>query len=234
MKRIFVYAFFLFTVIIAFPVYADSNWIAVSGDSEITVDPDELHFVITIRTWDKEIDNAKANNDEKLEKVKEIFNLFSIPPENLEASSFNVKPIYEDGWQGTDLKGYDIVRSINVKMSKLDQYEDIVDALLNAGIYRISNVRYHSTKKEEIFVEAREKALEKAFNKATHMVKVYEMKLGKPLEISEGNIGFLPFGMAGEFGNVALGDLSVGGDGNDIMGKAKIKASVTVKFELIE
>jgi len=209
--------------------------ITVSGDGEITVDADRLSFYARIETRDKDLDQAKEVNDEKLGKAEEIFKLFSIPANQVEISGYRVYPKYKsaDRDDPTEIESFYISRRIIVKLENINDYQPLVDALIAAGIYDFLGLEYSLSNSAEMHAKARENALKKAKQKAEQMAAVYGMKLGKVVSIGEQNprYWYSSFGAGSTPFNVASTNLT---DTNtdEVTGKIVFRAVVEVVYEL--
>jgi uncharacterized protein YggE len=214
---------------------SDIRTISVTGEGEITVDADRLSFYARIETKDKDIDQAKAINDQKLGKAEEIFKLFSIPANQIDISGYRVNPRYKNYPRSgsTELDGFYVSRRITIKLENIADYESLVDAIIVAGIYDIGGLQYSLSNSAEMHAKARENALNKAKQKAGQMATVYGMKLGKVVSIDEQNPGYRysSFRAGSTSSNVASTNLT-DMNADEVTGKIVFRAVVEVVYEL--
>ncbi|HEQ98015.1 MAG TPA: DUF541 domain-containing protein [candidate division Zixibacteria bacterium] len=217
-------------------VLADSEvgrYILVSGEGEVVAEADQISFSFEIETRDKDLEAAKKVNDEKLEKVKEIFKLFTIASEDIKVSSFKVYPHYD--YEDGKIKRFEISREVEVTLREINKYEPLIDALIEAEVYDIGGLSYELSNSAELNKLARENALDQARNKAREMAEYYGMKLGEVIYISEGSSPsfFNSFGFGAS--QARVNTLTMPSDSPMILkGRKTIKASIIVKFELID
>ncbi len=214
----------------------DSRYIIVSGEGEVVADADQVTFSFMIQTRNKDLDAAKDINDQKIEKVKEIFKLYSISNKDVEVSSFTLNPVYDyqDG-KLDKIEAFNISRNVCITLNNIEDYEPLVDALIGAEIYNIGGLAYEISDPSALHQQARENALKKAKEKALGMADFYGLKLGKVLSIEE--VISTPYHRPIEYGgaglNVLAGNVSSKSE-NVFEGRKTIKAHVIVKFELTD
>jgi hypothetical protein len=213
-----------------------SRIITVSGKGEMVADADQVTFSFTIQTRNKDLDAAKDINDQKIEKVKEIFKLYSISSKDVEVSSFTLNPAYDyQGGKVDKVEAFNISRHIRVTLKNIEDYEPLVDALIGAEIYNIGGLAYEISDPSAHHQQARENALRKAREKAEAMAGFYGLKLGKVLSIEE--LTRTPYHGPIEYGlgGANIQGSNVSAEGEDVFeGRKTIKAHVIVKFELTD
>ena len=214
-------------------VESDYHTISVEGDATVTVDPDFATLQFAIATLDTVLEDSKKYNDMLLADIENILGVLNIPEKNLSVSNFSISARYDYKLFDDQFLGYRVSRDIELKLSDLSKFNDLLELLIKNNINEINNVNYEYTKKAELFQQARENALIKARDKAKTMAEVYGLNIGKPLIINENSSRELTFRgrSLNTFGNVAAVDVYKGGG---TLGKYTVSANVEVVFELLE
>ncbi|MBC2650027.1 SIMPL domain-containing protein, partial [Citrobacter braakii] len=96
------------------------------------------------------------------------------------------QPDYEyDNVSGKSvLKGYRAIRSVEVKVRKLDQLNDLLDGALKAGLNEIVSVQFGVDNPQKYRDEARQKAIENAIEQADALAKGFSSKVGSIYSIN--------------------------------------------------
>jgi len=226
---IFVFVCLLFTVLSA----DEYNTITVEGDATVTVDPDYAALQFDIATLDTVLEDSKKYNDMALADIENIMGVLNIPDKNLSVSNFSISARYDYKLLENKFIGYRVSRDIELKLSDLSKYNDLLELLIKSDISEIDNVNYEYTGKAELFQQARENALIKARKKAEDMAAVYGMKIGKPLNIYENRSRELTYSGRSRnlYSNTVSVDRYIGGGS---LGKYTVSANIEVVFELLE
>lgn len=226
---IFVIVCLLFTVLSA----EEYNTITVEGDATVTVDPDYVILKFDIATLDTILEDSKQYNDMFLSDIEDIMGVLNIPEKNLSVSNFSISARYDYKLFEDNFLGYRVSRDIELKLSDLSKYNDLLELLIKNDVSELDNVNYEYTEKASLFKQARENALIKAKEKAKHMASVYDMKIGRPLSIDEMSSRELTYrGRSySPLSNVITTDTYSGGG---TLGKYTVSAKIEVVFELLE
>ncbi|WP_344703007.1 SIMPL domain-containing protein [Halomonas cibimaris] len=76
-------------------------------------------------------------------------------------------------------------RPVSVELKELDRLEDVLNALMTAGVNRLDGVTFDLEDRQAATDEALVKALEKARHKARRMADVLDIRLGPVLAVQE-------------------------------------------------
>ena len=135
--------------------------------------------------------NALELNNQNMAK---IFNVllkeFEVEREDIQTSSFNVKPTYQyDGnSQNQTLTGYQVSNNIAVLVRELDQVGSIISKLIEVGMNNLSGPTFLSDNSKELIDQARKMAMENAIEKAEIYAAASKglLKLGPIIDVREG------------------------------------------------
>lgn len=226
--------------------------IEVTGKAEITVEPDSATISVDFTKIDKDLQAARKANEDGVAKMLQIAKKYAIAPQDVRTNNISVsmkyismrdrqKPIYdEDGDEiGTrEFQGYEVSRSVTLKLTKLEQFDAIFNEILTTQPTEISEVKFETSRLIELRAKAREMAMKAAYDKAVAMTSAIGQTIGKAIKITEGaatdnyyrgangvaNARYVPDGARPVLVSNSLATFSVG--------SINVEASVTVVFSL--
>lgn len=220
----------------------ESPRITVSGDALVQVTPDKVTIVLGIETWDRDINLAKQQNNEILQRATDEIRQAGVRDVDIQTDHLSIAPRYDDGYRREDFIGYFVRNSLSVTLLDPDALEGLITGVLAAGVTHIHGVNFETTEFKVHREAARRMALEAAREKAGKMAAVLGMEVGDPVSINE-NRQYGGWSYGGWWGynrgqamsqNVMQNASGQGGDVSDTvaLGKISIRAGVTVIFEL--
>ncbi|MCU0240552.1 MAG: SIMPL domain-containing protein [Pyrinomonadaceae bacterium] len=176
--------------------------IAVTGNAEVLVEPDEALISLDVTKLDKVLDVAKKQNDETTAKILEVTRKFNIPAQNVNIRNISVeiknkvirdpkKPVYDEDGDLTGEKifiGYEVSKTIRIKYLELKRFEELFSELLKTGVTEVNNVNFETSKLRQYKDQARDMAIKAAKEKATAMAASIGQTIGKAIKITEGTI----------------------------------------------
>lgn len=225
----------------------DVPLITVTGTAEILVAPDEVAFSLEVAKTDKDLQVAKRMNDEAVSKVLELARRFSVAPRDVKTDLISVNMKYEtvrdpekrvfdeDGDEvGTKVfKGYEVSKTVIVKLTDISRFEEFFAEALKTGITEVKSVRFETSKLRENKDSARNLAMKAAREKAAAMAASVGQTIGKAMMITEGNASPLLSYSANTMSNVVgAGGRFSEGVATFAPGAIKVEAQVTVSFLL--
>lgn len=170
------------------------------GTIEIEAVPDEVNFSLEVTKLDKDLQTANRLNDESVSKILELTRRYGIRPQNVKTAYVSVEMEYEnvrdpknkvydeDGDEiGTTVfKGYEVSKTIYIKLTDLSRFEQFFEEVLKTGITKVKNVSFETSKYKELKVQARDLAIKAAREKAIVMARGVNQTIGKAIYIGEG------------------------------------------------
>lgn len=206
--------------------------VTVTGRAEVRVVPDEVVLSFAAETLNEELDLAKQENDQIVQAALESVKKMGLSADQVKTDYMKIEPIYTSHRSTTrELQGYQVANAIVVTSQDVAEVEDLLSALLEAGVNRVISVDFRSTEFREHRDRALMMALDAAKEKAQAMAEHLGSKIGKPISISEGSPKIRP-----SASNASLRSLSEGewADGPLAPGELPIPAVATVTFELVD
>lgn len=225
--------------------------ITVTGTAEVQVAPDEVVFTLDVSKTDRDLQVAKRLNDESVSKILELTRRFAVLPQNVKTDSISVDMKYqvvrdpknriydEDGDETGQriFKGYEVSKTVVVKLTDLSRFEDFFAELLKTGLTEVRNVTFETSKFRENRVQAREMAMKAAREKAVSMAAAVNQTIGKAVFIQEG-IATNGIGISANSNRARSNNFSTTGETLESVsttfapGLIKVEASVTISFLL--
>jgi len=216
----------------------EAKLISVNGKGELKIKPDQVYVSLQIRSFDKDLANARLKNEQDLDAITKIIYEFDVDRKSIEIYFLRFDPDYKN-WEKEKIKGYSITKSVSFILNDVSKIEDILSRLLEAGADQFYSIELRSSKKSEYEIQARKLALEKALKKAEAMANQMGVKIGKVHSIFDfmvtepipeiNSINKYVFAARGGRSYPNAYDSNVGGD---FMGMISIEANVNVSFEL--
>lgn len=232
-------------------VYSQDNskpvTIDVSGTAEVEVAPDQVIYSLDVTNVDMDLQVAKRKNDEIVGKVLALTKRFSISPQDVKTDYISLEKKYEfirdakvkiydeDGDEiGKKIfKGYEISKTVIVKLRDLSKFEEFFSEILNSGITEVNSVKFETSNLREMKDKAREMAMKAAQEKAAAMAGAIGQTIGKAIsvvEVENTNRGY-------SMSNISANTTSAVGSfvqsvATFAPGSIKVEASVKVSFLL--
>ena len=178
----------------------DRPTIEVTSKAEIAVEPDSATISVDFTKVNKDLDAARRSNEESVAKMIAIAKKHGIVDANIWTRNISVamkyisirdrqKPVYDqDGDEiGTrEFVGYEVSRSVTIKLAKLSEFDTVFNDILSAEPTEIEKVEFESSKLIELRQQAREMAMKAVRQKAVAMTAAIGQTIGKAIRISEG------------------------------------------------
>ena len=217
----------------------DPGLITVTGDAEVRVVPDEVILTLGIETWDKNLNRAKQQNDDRASAVIDAVQRLGIEARHIQTDHISIQPVYDD-YNRVNLDGYFVRKTIVVTLKDLSKFEDLLTAAIEAGANNVHGVDFRTTELRRHRDKAREMAVQAAQEKAAAMAETLGQHVGKARAINENNSNWWSSYNSwwGNRGSMMTQNViqEVGGpaytDGTIAPGQITVRAQVTVSFEL--
>ena len=200
--------------------------VEVVGEGIVYATPDMVNISISIEKEGLDLKNLRQKNGEA---VAQVFQLLSkeLPMENFQTSYVS---LYKDDYN--KLNKYRVVQNINIKLEDISKYDNLMNAIFDAGVNRIDGISFGVKNKEKLLQEARIAAIDDARKKALLYAVSLDQNIGKAIQIKEVNSHFNDIQPVERMSKMSLG--STGSDNTLAVGKIAIEAQVNVAFELLK
>ena len=202
--------------------------VEVVGEGIVYATPDMVNISISIEKEGLDLKNLRQKNGEA---VAQVFQLLSkeLPMENFQTSYVS---LYKDDYN--KLNKYRVVQNINIKLEDISKYDNLMNAIFDAGVNRIDGISFEVKNKEKLLQEARVAAIDDARKKALLYAVSLDQNIGKAIQIKEVNSHFNDIQPVERMSKMSLGSPANGNDNTLAVGKIAIEAQVNVAFELLK
>jgi len=160
--------------------------ITVVGRGKVTVEPDIAMLNLGVQTKAEKVDEAVSENQEIMEAILEALDEAGVAEEDIRTAYYNI--YLDEGYYGPEVAREPVYRVYNmviVKVRDLDSIGAILDAVIKAGANQIQGVNFTLEDWTQAEVEAREKAMENARERAEHLAQLADAQLGQVISVSE-------------------------------------------------
>ena len=156
--------------------------INVSGEGKVKVIPDEASIEVTVETKGSNAKDVKKQNDEKIEVALKFIKKMNLSAADYKTQRVSLNPQYD---YEKKKHNYNATQTIAILLRDLSKYDELMGGLVDAGINRIDNVTFQSSKMADYESEARKLAIKQAKLKAEDYVSVLGQKVGRAMTISD-------------------------------------------------
>jgi uncharacterized protein YggE len=221
----------------------DTPLITVTGEALVKVTPNKVTVLLGIETWNKEIQQAKKQNNDILQKAKDAIEKTGIKKKDIQTDHLSIEPRYKHEYKKKDFIGYFVRNSMSVILTEPKKIEQLITGVLTAGVTHIHGIHFETTEFKKYRQEARKLALQAAKEKAENMSAILGKRIGSPIQINEIKQysprhyygGWWGYGRGQAMSQNVVQDMAgqLGGTSDTIaLGKISIKGIVAVTFEL--
>ncbi|MGH7886032.1 MAG: SIMPL domain-containing protein [Thermodesulfobacteriota bacterium] len=186
-----IYIFCLFFLGFCLNIHAEEytkSTIQVTGNGEISANPDVAYINISVETSSKIAADAVKQNAEKTQNV--IKKIKSVISENdkVKTTNYSLYPVYEydDTAKKQYLQEYRVVNEVLVETYNLDNIANLIDSTTTLGANRINGPRFGLKNSDELERMALVKAVEDARKTAETVSTAAGVKIIKILSINPG------------------------------------------------
>ncbi len=225
MKHYFVLFSLISTMAIA---QIQTPTVEVVGEGIVYATPDMVNISISIEKEGIDLKNLRQKNGEAVAQVLQLLSK-ELPMENFQTSYVS---LYKDDYN--KLNKYRVVQNINIKLEDISKYDNLMNAIFDAGVNRIDGISFGVKNKEKLLQEARVAAIDDARKKALLYAVSLDQNIGKAIKIKEVNSHFNDIQPVERMSKMSLGSPANGNDNTLAIGKIAIEAQVNVAFELLK
>lgn len=181
-------------------IYEPHGNIDIQGIATIEVGPDLLVIILKISALDKDsADSATDKVATKLNKVISSLEELGISKEDIGSTSYTINQKYEWTYYENGnrkervFKGYEAVNTLRVEIKDFDKGGKVIDAASNAGaLVNSINFELSKEKRNNLKIQAMEKASKDAKLKAETIVSTLDEELGHVTSIDLNNYNYKP------------------------------------------
>lgn len=221
---------------------AASNTISVSGDGEVFAVPDTATFSVTVQEEAKEVEDAQDVATKKGNDIIAYLKKEGIDEKDIQTTDYNVYPQY-DYSQGVcsggycppgkqTLRGFQVSQTLTIKVRDTKKAGNLLSGVGSLGASSVSGLSFTIDDQDALEAEARDKAIQKAQEKAEVLADSLGVRIVRVVGFSEGGGGG-PIYYAKAMSMEADGRGGAAAPSPEIpVGQNKITSNVTVTYEI--
>lgn len=156
--------------------------ITVTGVSEVEVVPDQAVLSLSIATFDKDLAAGKSRHDQRAKELQDVAVKLGVLPSDIQSSRIAIST--ERSERGKP-KNVSLASSMTIHLRDLTRYDELLSALLTAGVQSMQSVEFTVSEKPKYKEQARLLAVRTARDQAAAMAGAVGQRIGNPLAITE-------------------------------------------------
>lgn len=163
--------------------------VTVVGYGEVRAEPDTAHVQIGVETEADTAQDAMEENSLKATGVISELKNLGIAERDIQTSRFNITTIYDQ--QGREVTGYRVSNMVAVTIRDLEQAGELLDQVVQVGANQVYGMSFTVDDPSALLEEARENAMDDAWERAEQLATAGKATLGDVLVITE-QVGSTP------------------------------------------
>jgi uncharacterized protein YggE len=202
--------------------------IAVEADGKVPAVPDLARLILEVETRAPQATAAAQENSRRAAGLLKALKQALGPEDQLKTLGYRLNPVFDSSSKpGTpEIKGYQAVNRLQVKLKGPERLGAIIDLALKNGANGVSGPYWEHSRLEELQRQAAVAALERARRLAEALAKSQGLKIKGVEKISSG-LRFLPLRAGGAMRMAAAAPTTP-----IEVGEEEIRASVQAVFSL--
>lgn len=169
-----------------FQPYSTSREMTVTGNGEITAQPDYAQIQIEVRTEGKDVSAAQQENALIMNRVIRSLESLNISTDAIQTAAYTISPNFDyiDGRQV--FRGYEVQNAILVKITDISQAGTVIDTAIQNGANHVSALQFKIANVDKYYQRALQLALVDAMAKVKSMAETMHVTVQPlPVEIVE-------------------------------------------------
>ena len=163
--------------------------VQVSGTAVVNVQPDRALIQLGVQSNGKTPKEVQALNAATVSEVIQDLQRLGIEARDIATDRYVIEPIYED-YDSLRIKGYRIHNVLSITMRDVNQTSDAIAAAFEAGANQVVNVEFYTSELRKYRDQAREMAMQAAFEKATALAQAAGAGTDCVMNISENSSSY--------------------------------------------
>ncbi len=164
----------------------------VTGEGKVWATPNTVLLSLGVEAEAKSVAQAQKDAAEAMNRVIRTLRDKGVAEKDIQTQKFSIQPVrrWIERENRDEIVGYRVTNIVVAKLREIEKAGNIIDAVAEAGgdLTRINDISFAVDDPTQLYNQAREKALQDAMNKAQQIARVTNVKLGRPIYISEGTL----------------------------------------------
>jgi uncharacterized protein len=161
--------------------------ISVDGSSTVEIAPDIATISGSVTSKGESVEAAQVENTNTINKISKAMRDIGIADEDIQTASYSAyeDQVYNSETREYETKGWIVYQNLTIKVRDIDRAGEVLDALGSQGATGIYGPNFSIDDPEVYKDQARDEAIEKAYEQAEAIAKSLDIRLGDVLGYSE-------------------------------------------------
>jgi uncharacterized protein len=170
---------------------APEQGVSVVGTGIVLAKPNVARITLGVEVSDPSLANAQAQAAQRMDAVVARLKANGINDNDIRTVSYNVTPQYDNnpGGNAPVLRAYQVQNLVDVRTTNVGGLGQLLDDSVSAGATRVFGIHFESDDMESLKSQARDQAMANARSKAEQLARDAGVSLGRPVTISESDVG---------------------------------------------
>lgn len=161
----------------------------VQGNAVVTVEADTVSIQLGVRTKDPSLSNAQRENRQLMDSVLTALKNCGVQEDEVMTQNLNIYSSYDYDYEydtygnSKERQVYYVENYITLTLKDISRVGDILDAAVDAGANNMYGITFTSSKSNEAYLKALERAVEDAKAKAEVLAAAAGVSLDQVVEI---------------------------------------------------
>lgn len=165
--------------------------VTVKGQGKALVTPDFVLIEMSIGAEGADTARLKEEVDDKTSRLLDVAAKFKIAARDVRSSGVNIGQVYESDRNDNDVfKGYQVGRSLEVKLRAISDYEAFAQELVAAGMESVESIKVGVDDESRLRAPALAAAAKDARVKAQAVSESLGIAIGLPIEVGEDRLWY--------------------------------------------
>ena len=203
----------------------ERNTIRVTGTGSVETDPDEAGFSVSVEAHDRDDASAViAELADRADRLRDALLDYGIPEDNITTERYSLR-------EHSRRNRYEGEHRYAVEVDDPDAVGEVIDVCADAGADSIGRISFtiSEARREELYDEAVESAVEDARTEAELYTEAAGQTLGDPVSIETTRTGHSPFRQGYDMAVADDADAAAATRIDD--GQVSVTAEVTIEYE---
>ncbi|MDO8531090.1 MAG: SIMPL domain-containing protein [Dehalococcoidia bacterium] len=163
--------------------------ISVGGEGRVAVAPDVAVLRLGVEADAPTVADASAKAAAAMDGIMSALKRSGVAEKDIRTQNFNITQLtrYDDKQQRQIVLGYRVSNQVSAQLRDLSKVGAAIDDAAKAGgdLTRVQGISFQVSNPTAAVTQARDQALKDALGKAQQIAKALNVKVGKPISISE-------------------------------------------------
>lgn len=159
--------------------------IMIEAEGKVTAKPDIAMTTMGMAAKGKTVLEAQQKNTEAMNKLIAKLKDLRISGDDIQTANYNVYPEYDNKDGSSTLIGYSVSQSVQIKIRDLKNADKVLGLAGELGLNNVGGLSFTIDDNDVYIAEARQKAMEKAAEKARVLSQMLGVKITGIVSYSE-------------------------------------------------